>query len=567
MSRLNPLWLVYGGALIGLSFVLVSLAGNVVGSFTSNAQFNDFTTDAYVRLLTDPGLPATLMRTLGLGFGSIAVTLTFALPFAWLLARTDFRWKTGLFTLLAAKLAIPGFITAMAYVWLFNPSAGLVNAMLGQTNYTGEAAFDVYQIKWLCMLQGLVLVPGAAFMLIPALRNLDGSLEEAARTAGVPAWKTFQHIVLPLLAPGVLAVAVFYFVVAVEMFDFVAIIAPPGDVLVLTIYEALNAVDGLPDYGLAGSAGVLLFVLSAGAILFYVRFLRQAKKYAVLSGKRRDPGLVRLGKWHGAASAFVWLWVFLTVGLPVITLVWVSLVPFIQPPSAGALENVSLFGFLDGLSYLREPLINTGFVMAGTIFMAMTFAICLTWVVTRSRSRISPWADALVFLAPAVPAIVTATAFQVMGIAVYQWLPLYGTLWLIMAAMGTRMLAYCTRTMNSAALQIHPELEEAAWVSGLSRWRTFRGLFLPLMAPAIFYAALMVGMLAARDLTLPLIMNSAGTPLVSVLIFDLQTNGETASAAAVALYMIVVLVALALTARKLTGMAEPGAEPGLERTR
>lgn len=561
LRRLNPLSLVYGGAIIGLIFVVVSLAGNVVGSFTSDARFDRFTVDAYARLLSDPGLPATMARTLVLGFGSIAVTLFFALPFAWLLARTDFKWKTGLFTLLAAKLAIPGFITAMAYVWLFNPSAGLVNEVLGQTNYTGEAAFDVYQIKWLCLLQGLVLVPGAAFMLIPALRNLDGSLEEAARVAGVPAWKTFQHIVLPLLAPGILAVAVFYFVVAVEMFDFVAIIAPPGDVLVLTIYEALNTVDGLPDYGLAGAAGVLLFALSAGAILFYVRFLRQARKYAVLGGKHRDPGLVRLGKWQRPASALVFLWMTLSVGLPVITLIWVALVPFIQPPSIAALDNVSLFGFLDGLAYLGEPLKNTAIVMAGTITMAMTFAICLTWVVTRSRSTMAPWADALVFLAPAVPAIVTATAFQVMGIAVYQWLPLYGTLWLIMAAMGTRMLAYCTRTMNAAALQIHPELEEAAWVAGLSKWRTFTGIFLPLMAPAIFYAALMVGMLAARDLTLPLIMNSAGTPLVSVLIFDLQTNGETASAAAVALYMIVVLVLLALTARKITGMAEPGLGP------
>jgi iron(III) transport system permease protein len=561
MTRLNRLSLVYGSAFIGLGFVVLSLAGNVVGSFTSDARFDHFTLDAYRRLLTDPGLAATLFRTLALGFGSIAVTLVFALPFAWLLARTDFRWKTGLFTLLAAKLAIPGFITAMAYVWLFNPSAGLVNEILGQTNYSGTAAFDIYQIKWLCLLQGLVLVPGAAFMLIPALRNLDGSLEEAARTSGVPAWTTFRHIVLPLLAPGVLAVAVFYFVVAVEMFDFVAIIAPPGDVLVLTIYEALNTVDGLPDYGLAGAAGVLLFVLSAGAILCYVRFLRQARKYAVLGGKRRDPGLVRLGKWHGAASALVWLWVGLSVGIPVVTLIWVALVPFIQPPSIAALDNVSLYGFLDGLDYLSGPLTNTAIVMAGTIIMALTFAISLTWVVTRSRSRIAPWADALVFLAPAVPAIVTATAFQVMGIAVYQWLPLYGTLWLIMAAMGTRMLAYCTRTMNTAALQIHPELEEAAWVSGLSRWRTFTGVFLPLMAPAIFYAALMVGMLAARDLTLPLIMNSAGTPLVSVLIFDLQTNGETASAAAVALYMVTVLVLLALTARKLTGMAEPGLDP------
>ncbi len=560
MSRVSPMALIFGGALIGLTFVVVSLAGNVIGSFTSEARFDDFSLDAYRRLLFDPALPGTLLRTIGLGFGTITVTLSFALPFAWLLARTDFSWKTGLFTLLAAKLAIPGFITAMAYVWLFNPSAGLVNALLGQTNYDGEAAFNVYQIRWLCFLQGLVLVPGAAFMLIPALRNLDGSLEEAARVAGVTASTTFRHIVLPLLAPGVLAVAVFYFVVAVEMFDFVAIIAPPGDVLVLTIYEALNTVDGLPDYGLAGAAGVLLFALSAGAILFYVRFLRQARKYAVLGGKRRNPGLVKLGKWHRAATAWVLTWVILSVGLPVMTLVWVALVPFIQPPSAAAWDSVSLYGFLDGLAYLSEPLSNTAIVMAGTMVMALTFATCLTWVVTRSRSRMAPYADALVFLAPAVPAIVTATAFQVMGIAIYEWLPLYGTLWLIMAAMGTRMLAYCTRTMNAAALQIHPELEEAAWVAGISRWRTFTGVFLPLMAPALFYAALMVGMLAARDLTLPLIMNSAGTPLVSVLIFDLQTNGETAGAAAVALYMIVVLVILALTARKLTGMAEPGLE-------
>ena len=81
------------------------------------------------------------------------------------------------------------------------------------------------------------------------------------------------------------------------------------------------------------------------------------------------------------------------------------------------------------------------------------------------------------------------------------------------------------------------------------------------MAPAIFYAALMVGMLAARDLTMPLIMSGGRTPLISTLVFDLQTNGEYNSAAAVALYMIVVLVALALFARRLTGLGEPGLEP------
>jgi iron(III) transport system permease protein len=114
--------------------------------------------------------------------------------------------------------------------------------------------------------------------------------------------------------------------------------------------------------------------------------------------------------------------------------------------------------------------------------------------------------------------------------------------------------------MNGAALQLSPELEEAGWVSGVSKWRTFLGVFVPLMAPAIFYAALMVAMLAARDLTLPLIMGGGQTRLVSTLIYDLQTNGEYNSAAAVAIYMILVLVALALFARRLTGVAEIGHE-------
>ena len=116
---------------------------------------------------------------------------------------------------------------------------------------------------------------------------------------------------------------------------------------------------------------------------------------------------------------------------------------------------------------------------------------------------------------------------------VYQRLPLYGTIWLIAIAMGTRMLAYCTRTMNSSALQIQCELDEASYVSGVSKLPTIRSIFLPLMAPAIFYSALMVGMLAARDLPLPLVMNTGKQQVVSVLIFDLQTNGAQTAAAAV----------------------------------
>lgn len=557
-GRMRDIGWVYFCAAVGLTLVAVSILGNIFGSFSDAQEFDKFTLDNYAELLHERDLLEVLGRTLLLGAGTVFWLVIFAFPFTWILTRTDFRWKTGLFTLMTAKLAIPGFITAMAYVWLFNPNSGLVNKMADMTVHTGEPLFDVYQLGYVCFLQGIVLVPGGVFMMIPAFRNLDASLEEASWVSGVSKSETIRKIVLPLLAPGMCAVGIFFFVVGVEMFDFVAIIGMPGDVLVLWIYDALNDEAGEPKIGYAAAVGVLLFVICGSAILFYVRFLKEAKKYATVGGKGRSSPVQPLGNWRVAANCWIGVWVTASVGLPVLTLIWVSLVPYFQPPSIKALGSVTLTSFYDAMEWIGDPLQNTLIVMAGAMIIAVSLASSITWVVTRSQHQSARWTDTIVFLAPAVPTIVTATAFQFVGVMVYQWLPLYGTIWLIAIAMGTRMLAYCTRTMNSTALQIQFELDEASYVSGVSKLATFRNIFLPLMAPAIFYSALMVGMLAARDLTLPLVMNTGKQQVVSVLIFDLQTNGDQNAAAAVSLYMIVVLVLLALFARRMTGMQETG---------
>jgi iron(III) transport system permease protein len=567
-SKFSGISWVFLFAAVGLALVAISVFGNILSSFSAEGDIDKYTLGNYVDLLSQETLFSVTGRTALLGVGTVFWLSVFAFPFTWLLSRTDFRYRTGLFSLLTAKLAIPGFITAMAYVWLFNPNSGLVNQLFGMTKFIGEPLFDVYQLSWICFLQGIVLVPGGVFMMLPAFRNMDASLEEAAWVSGVSKLYTVHRIVLPLLAPSMLAVAIFFFVIGVEMFDFVAIIGMPGDVLVLWIYDAISESDGYPNLGFAGASGVVLFGICGAAIYFYARLLRQARKYAVVGGKGRASAPLPLGRWRWVAYGWVCAWITASIVLPVLTIIWVALVPFFQPPSMKALDSLSLDSFYDAFEWIGGPLQNTLILMAGAVVIAASLATSITWVVTRSRSKMAHWADMMVFLAPAVPTIVTAIAFQFVGIAVYHWLPLYGTIWLVAIAMGTRMLAYCTRTMNSTSLQIQFELDEAAYVSGVSRLDTFRRIFLPLMAPAIFYSALMVGMLAARDLTLPLIMNTGNSDVVSTLIFTLQTNGEQNAAAAVAIYMIVVLVLLALFARRMTGMQEiRGAELRVRRKR
>ena len=80
----------------------------------------------------------------------------------------------------------------------------------------------------------------------------------------------------------------------------------------------------------------------------------------------------------------------------------------------------------------------------------------------------------------AVTGIIAAVAFLYLGLSVHKLLPIYGTVWLILLALGTRTLAFSTRTINGAAIQLHRELEEAAQVSGVRRSAAFLRLFLPL---------------------------------------------------------------------------------------
>ncbi|NQU69311.1 MAG: iron ABC transporter permease, partial [Rhodospirillales bacterium] len=420
-GRMRDIGWVYFCAAVGLTLVAISIFGNILGSFSDAQEFNKFTLGNYAELLHEKELLNVLGRTLVLGVGTVFWLVVFAFPFTWVLTRTDFRWKTGLFTLLTAKLAIPGFITAMAYVWLFNPNSGLVNKMAGMTVHTGEPLFDVYNLAYVCFLQGIVLVPGGVFMMIPAFRNLDASLEEASWVSGVTKGETIRKIVLPLLAPGMCAVGIFFFVVGVEMFDFVAIIGMPGDVLVLWIYDALNDEAGEPKIGYAAAVGVLMFAICGSAILFYVRFLKEAKKYATVGGKGRASQVQPLGRLRLPAYCWIGIWVFFSVGLPVLTLIWVSLVPYFQPPSLRALGSMNITAYFDAMEWIGTPLRNTLIVMAGAIVIAATLASSITWVVTRSRHQSARWVDTIVFLAPAVPTIVTATAFQYVGVMVYHW--------------------------------------------------------------------------------------------------------------------------------------------------
>ncbi|HZU06411.1 MAG TPA: iron ABC transporter permease [Chloroflexota bacterium] len=516
----------------------------------------------YVAVLADPLFPSVLANTLLLGLGSVAVMLFFAVPIVWLLARTDLPGKGLVFTLLTVKIAIPGFLTAMAYVFLLSPRSGIVNTALQSLFGLPEPPFTVYSLPWIAALQGLVLVPAASFMLLAAFQAMDPALEEVAAVSGMRRLQVWLRITLPMLAPALLATAVFFFVIAIELFDFAGLIGLPVRIIVLStwIYDLTHPAVGLPNYGQASALGVILGVLAAIGIGSYLLLIRRAERFVTVTGKRRQAAPIPLGRWRWAAFGFLGLYFLLAFLLPLLTLLWASLLPYLQPPSPAALSRLTLESYGFALRFLPVPLRNTLLVMLVVATLSVLLSACVSWVVLRTQAPGRRLIDGVIFLSPAIPGMLSAVAFLYLGLSVHKLVPLYGTIWLILLAMSTRTLAFSTRTINSAAIQLHRELEEAAQVAGVRRSAAFLRLFVPLVAPALFYAWLWIAVLSARELTIPLMLYARDNPLLSTLIWNTQASGKSDVAAALAVLLMSFLGLFALVAQLLARRHARGAE-------
>jgi len=183
-------------------------------------------------VLAHPLFVPVAWNTLMLGTGTVVVMLSLAVPFAWLFARTDLPRKDLFLTLITVNVAIPSFLLAIGYIFIFNPSNGLANQVARDVFGLTTSPFNIYSLGWMIVLQGAALAAPAFFMIVPCLQAIDVTLEEAAAASGVRRHATVLRIVLPLAAPAILAACAYYFIIAIEMFDYASMLGMPARIFV-----------------------------------------------------------------------------------------------------------------------------------------------------------------------------------------------------------------------------------------------------------------------------------------------------------------------------------------------
>jgi iron(III) transport system permease protein len=542
--------------IIGVPVAMVALMSLRTGF---PGEGGPLTLQNFVEVYADAATYEIVGNTLLFALGSVVVALFFAVPLSWLLMRTDIPFKKTFYVLLTVGILIPVFLRTIAWILLLSPRIGLLNKWLMEIFDLAGPPLSLYNIPGMAFIQGISFVPGAFFMLSAAYRAMDPSLEEAAYTAGVGKLTTFLRINIPLTWPAMAAVMVYLFMTGIAVFEVPAIIGLPARILLLSalIYTATSPPTGLPEYGIAGAYGGIMLVAGLALAYFYVRLVKQGKKFTVITGRGYRPREIALGRWKWAAIAFVLFYLSIEVFIPFLVLLWTSFTPYLQLPSATAFKSLTLNNYTTIPDYAgARPFINTFILMIGVPTVAMFLSVLVSWAVVRTQVSFRGVLDTVAFLPHAIPSILIAVGVAYLSLSYREYFPLYGTIFIIMLAHVISWIAYGTRTTNSVMIQVHHELEEAGKVAGASTARVLWKIVLPLIAAGILNSWIWIGMLSYREVTMALTLYTRNNVVISTVVWQFWGSGWIPQVSA--LGVILILFALIIVGSVRIALARVG---------
>jgi iron(III) transport system permease protein len=496
-----------------------------------------------------------LVNSLVLGAWTGLFSILIGLPMAWAVSRTNVP-VPGLFRVTATLSYLsPPFLTAIAYVNLFSPNAGLINVLLRDVIGAPWLTFNVFSMAGLVLVTVLHTFPFVFLLASGALQSVDASYEEAAQILGAGKLRTALLVTLPLIAPAVLAGTLLAFVNAIALFGSQAILGLPGRIVTLPtrIYALF---DYPPRYGLASALSLLFIAITVAALYVQHRFLAR-RSYVTVGGKGGRRQLVDLGPWRWLLFAFCVLVFVVAIVLPYGSLIAVSLskswgLSFWQGLT---LANYRFVLFEYGVT--QRAILNSLVLATLAATVVVLLGTVIGWIDVRTRAPGRRLLDYVSLVPLGLPGIVMAVAL------IQFWLTmpvaLYGTLTILLLAYVGRYIPLGVRAANSSLRQIDPALEESARVLGASWGRTLREVTLPLIRPGLFAGWLLVFVPVIQELSASILLFSSSSITLAVAVYNLYETGYTEPVAALAMVNMAIISVALLAARWLASERADGA--------
>ena len=544
---LYPIFMLLFGALTGVNPV-------VDGLDPTNMSIDNFTA-----VLANPNVHSALLNSFVACTGGTALALVIGLAFAWIVVRTNTPCKGLIATAGLLPLFVPPLVAAVAWAILGSPKTGLLNTMLASIGV--EWRLNFYSMPGLIALFGMYYAPYVYMFTSAALRNMDPSLEEAAEISGASAVQTLLTITFPLIAPAIISSMLLSFIVMLGIYGIPAVLGTPANISVLTTYIFNLTAWSPPLYSNAAAVAIILMVVTGLLVVLQQKVL-SGRSFTTVAGKAFRPRSLNLGPWRFLTLALAIFYLVVVVILPSLGLVVAAFRKFLFIRNVASLFDMRQYGLMHFERLFANPLAlrsitNTMEVAVVTALIGGTLSFAIGYTVTRSTAPGRRAVDIISTLPVAIPGLVVGVAY------LWAWIGLpgglYGTIWILALAFIARFLPDTVKALSTSLMQIHRELEEAAWICGRGTFSTIRTIVLPLARPGVIAAMTLLFILAVRELGSSLFLYSSDSMVMAVLLLDYYDGGNISITAAFSLVQMVLLAVLVGVAHFLSrGAADSG---------
>ena len=481
----------------------------------------------------------TIGNTLLLGICVVIGATIIAFPLAFIAARTTLGRQKWLDIVLMIPFMTPPYIASMGWI-LFMQKRGLFQQLFPGTGAWSEGFLS---FAGLVLVMSLHVFPFMYTILKNAILGIGASLEESAAVFGGNRIYRMFRVTLPLLRGNYAIGALLVFVKTLSEYGTPATIGRRIGFYVFTTDIHRYATTSPVNFGAAAS---LSSVLIGICLMMWClqNFITSRTTYRLVSGKGSRPmvkelsGLSAVGAW-----GFVSLIIAVAIGIPYFSVISTSLIKLrgygLAPGNFTLDHYIALF--IENTKGQRALLVSFGLAIASATIAAF-IGTAIATVIHQSKQKYRKVVEALSLLPEMLPGIVLVIGIMLFWNTIYQVIPLYNTIGIMVLAYVVLFLPFTVQYVTSSFTQIGDNLLAAGRTFGGNPLYNFRRITLPLLAKGIIAGWIMTFIISFRELVTASLIAPPNTLVVSTFIMREFEQGSVSVGMAMAVLCVIFTV-------------------------
>jgi iron(III) transport system permease protein len=538
--------------LLALAAVVVApIAMVIADSFDVSGALDSFRfgVSNWVAALQNREIAGALRNTFTIVALRTVIGFIIAIPLAWIVARTNIPASRHLEFGFWVAFFMPSLAFIQAWTFLLEGRRGLINQLLHSAFNIDPAVIDIYSYGGIIWVHLMSQTSALFVLLVVGFRNMDSSLEEAARISGASKWMAMRHIMVPLSRPLISMLAVFAIIRGMQSYEVEAVLGAPVGINVYSTVVVSMIADEPPRIAQATALSSFILLLLIPLIILH-RLYVGWRSYATVSGKMKVVA-IDLGRWRWPAFLFVFGFILLQ-----------TLVPLLATLAGSFMTRWGFFSIAEPwtMRWWMETFNDPSFISAffNTLTIGLTsglaaVAVCfvVAYVIIRMPFRGGQALDFISWLPWAIPGVLLSLGLVELVLSVPPLRLLHGSILVLVVAMVLFRFPLGVQLLKAGFMQVNRELEEASTTCGSRRLATLLRIDVPILAPMLVAVGLMTFVTAVNEVSGVVLLASTDTRTLSLTSLDYLVGARVnkEAAAVITTIMILLCIGVALGAR------------------